>query len=153
MNIKDIPKKRLFLELFLPFLAFIILDLTTTYYGVCIKGGIELNPFGTFLAEKFGFLFLIPYSIGIYALIIAWITLTLKKFSDNELWKIIWIIIWCMIAFNYAKTIMYNFSTLIYAETRVEIVDRQELYPITEEQLKQIHEEFEPVRKDFCRLI
>jgi len=153
MDIERLNSKKLFLNLFLPFLTFIIIDLTTTYCGVCILGGLELNEFGIFIASKFGFLFLSFMQIGIYAFGMLFLTYLFKSLARSELWKIFLIVFWCLNLLSYSQIIVYNTSGIIHAVTGIKPVQTEKIVPLTKEQLREMEERFEPIRPDFCRLI
>lgn len=151
MKIQKMNYKILFLNLFLPFLTFIIIDLTTTYCGVCILGGLELNPLGIVIGSRFGFLFLSLFQVGIYAFGMAFLAYLFKSLAKSELWKIFLIVFWCLSLMSYSQIVVYNTSGIVYNTTGVKPVKIKS--ELTEEQFKELKEEFEPIRPDFCRLI
>lgn len=153
LKIEKADYKTLFLTLFLPFLTFIILDITTTYCGVCVLGGVELNPLGITIASRFGFLSLIPLTVGIYACGIAYLTYLFKVLAKNEIWKSFLIVFWCLSLISYSQTVVYNITDLIQTTTELPVVKQEKIISIPQEELKELYGEFEPIRPDFCRLI
>lgn len=153
MKIEEMGFKQIFISLYLPIAMLVSLDLITTYYGVCVLGGIELNPIGTLITKDRGFLILLPYQFGTYGLFIAGFSFFIRMFSKWELWRLIFLILFVIVLLDYVDIIIYNLVGILHEKTGFDVVSQSDLDPITNETLQEIQQEFEPNRNDFCRLL
>jgi len=151
MKIEEMSFKDIFLTIFYSMAILSFLDLATTYCGVCVLGGVELNLAGIKLASKHGFLFLIPIILTPYIILAMILAFALKRYSKYEIAKIMLTILWAYLLLEYAKTVVFNTVGLLQA-TGIP-VKQEQIIPVSEERLERAKEVFEPLREDFCRLI
>jgi ABC-type uncharacterized transport system fused permease/ATPase subunit len=137
---------------FIPIFIFIVFDLISTYIGVCVYKGFELNFEAINLASKYGYLILFPYQVGKYGIAILLLTLFFVKTERFE-WKIFIILIWSILLLNYSRTILLNSNNLIYLATGKMVVPSQQIVYYPPEYLQQAKTEFYKVKENFCRLI
>ena len=137
---------------FTPFIIFIVLDLITTYYGVCVLEGFEINLQAIKIASQHGYLSLFPYQIGRYGMLIFLLTVLYLKAPRFE-WKILFLVIWGILIFSYLRTTALNLNNLIFLATGKTMIPPQEIAYYPPEQLKRAKVEFEKAKANFCRLI
>jgi len=157
-NIEKSSFLELFKYIYLPILFFSLSDHITTYIGVCVLHGIELNPLAPFLA-RYGYLFITSLNIGSFTLIALLLTFLLKKSSRNELMKIVFIVFWINLLIFQAKTIAFNINslaTMILHKYPVQPHKLTEDANSPQEMVKIIQQAnitFTPHRNDFCRVL
>jgi len=154
IKIKDLSFEKLFLLLFTPFAFLMILDLASTYLGVCVLGGYELQAWAITFGVQYGFLFIASFYIFKYVISNLAIAYFLKKSQHHEIWKIFLIVVWAVSLISIAQSLMLNFNSLFGALTNVYIVPQKQLINIPISQAKEIAMAFEGgLRSRFCRLI
>jgi len=147
-----ITKKQIIWITFYPILLFSLLDLTTTYYGVCIHGGIELNVAGMRMMQKYGFLIGSLIYISKNILISGMFSVFLWKAKDTDLSKVFLIVVIVLFITELANVVVLNVNVLIYQLGGKGFAPRDEsTKDITPQQAQEIKETF--VREDFCRWI
>lgn len=147
-----ITKKEVILLTLIPGLVFSLMDLGTTYYGVCVNHGIELNINAINLAQRFGFLpagFIYICERLIIGLFLSYI---LWKCRVNEIARTFVLIVIVLYLTNFANVIVLNINALMYQETGSGFAppDSHEK-DMTPSQIQEVKDTF--VAKDFCRLI
>lgn len=147
-----ITKKQVMMVTIAPIIIFSILDLTTTYFGVCVFGGIELNVNAIKLVQKFGFIpggliwMFVNFLIGS---LLAWF---LWGSMENEISRTFMIVVIVLLLTDSANTIVLNINTLMYQNIGRGFAPRDSHEKdITPAQAEQIKETF--VMEEFCRLI
>jgi hypothetical protein len=147
-----ITKKQIISLTIVPVAVLCILDLASTYLGVCVFGGMEMNVNAIRLVQKFGFL---PggviYMMGQLAMVslIGWF---LWKSREDDLGRTFVTVMLVLFLTDFANTVVLNFNTLMYQNTGKSFAppdaNQKDITPIQQEQIIQT---FEPNK--FCRLI
>ena len=143
----------IWLVLFIPFIPFIIYDVVSTYYGVCLHGGYEMSSFALWLVPKIHYipasiLLFASYAFGTFGL--AWL---LEKFKHHDVWKIFLLVFWSLALLSYLQGFMINTNTLVYIHTNHTLVNPHSLVKTPPAELHRRAAIFHSVKKDFCKLI
>ena len=152
-SIKKASFKQLWLALYVPFIPFITYDLISTYWGVCIMGGFEMSPFALYFVPKIGYLPASLLLFGVYALNSGIIAYFIYICRNHDIWRFLFLLFWCLILLNYAKTFLLNTNTLLYMHANQTLVPQSELVSLPAEAVERRARIFYSVKKDFCRLI
>ena len=135
-----------------PIFIFALLDLLSTYYGVCVNHGIELNVNGINLMQEFGF---IPGGLlyMLFNMMIALIfSVLLWKSRHDEISRVFVIVVIVLFLTDLSTTVVMNVNTISYQETGSGFAPPDSNYKdVTPRQKQMINETFS--RNDFCRLI
>lgn len=147
-----ITKKQVITITIVPVMILSILDLATTYFGVCVFGGIEINVNAILLAQKFGFIPAGILWVGVQFIIASMLAWFLWASKSDDIGKTFMIVVIVLFLTDFANTVVLNFNTLSYQNIGRGFAPRDENQKdITPSQAKEIRETF--VREDFCRLI
>jgi len=143
----------------LPMLFLTLLDMITTYYGVCILKGIEMNKAMIELSSKYGFIFASALTICenltisfIFFLIYEW----LKKI---RLGLAVTVVYFLVILFYFTILLTINLNSIHYMLTNRELIPTTKMtrvifktFNITEKNLNETIQYFKTKRKYFCDL-
>lgn len=158
LSFEKTSRKKIFSELFAPFLVLITLDLAMTYYGVCIQGQIELNP-KALVIGKFGYLFVCMFQYGEFIFMCGLIAIGLKHYNKNTVKKFFLLFLWAFVLLGYVQTTMFNLNMLYAHRTGKFVVEPTDLTPEKDtmqefgEMVQQTGFSFESVRNDFCKVL
>jgi len=147
-----VTKKQLIGITLIPILIFSLLDLLTTYYGVCVHGGVELNLTGIQIMQKYGFLFggLIYISknilIGLLFYGFLW-----KGRKEIVTFVFVMVVV-VLFMTELANVVVLNVNTLLYQTIGTGFAPSDSnSKDVTPKQVEKIMDTFE--RDSFCRWI
>ena len=156
-------KQKMFFYPLAIFTAFLLLDLFSTYIGVCMLGHIEINDAAIKIAASYGFLMLFPYYmaervIASY-LIWAWHYIMHRHYRLG-IARPLAIAFMLLLCVGQLKMVVNNYGNIINELADAQVVDTSGLVDMPEQYLdvnvtepQMIGELFEPERSSFCRLI
>jgi hypothetical protein len=126
--------------------------LGTTYYGVCINEGIELNYNAILLAQKFGFLKAAGGYLILKTVISSFLAVIVYKSRKDQIYLTFMLIVAVLFLTDFANTIVLNINTLMYQEVGKTFAPPDEhMKDMSQQQVERVIQTFE--REDFCRLI
>jgi len=147
-----ITKKQIAGITLIPILIFSLLDLITTYYGVCVYGGIELNLTAIQILQRYGFLFGGLIYISKNMLIGSLFYIFLWKGRKEEITFVFTMVVVVLFLTELANVVVLNVNTLLYQKYDTGFAPSDShSKDITPEQAEKIIETFS--RDDFCRWI
>ena len=142
---------------FAPFLLFITLDFTSTWIGVCMLGGFEMNGMGVTLAGTIGFIptalvWCFSYAFCMAVLARAFIrSFDLPATPKKWFTRIGVVCIVIIAAFNYINILLMNASSLLQMTGH----DVQLVMPVAETVAAAAAQDFAEAggHTNFCRLV
>lgn len=144
-------KKILSLTL-IPTLLLSFLDLTSTYLGVCVFGGIELNPNAIKLIQNNGFILAGVLHMVVFSVIGLLLGFLLWKVRKDEIGRTMVLVIIVLFLTELSNTVVLNLNNIMYIMTGKSFAPPDEqLKGVTPMQAEQIGRTFD--RQSFCRLI
>ena len=136
-----ITKKQIAAITVVPVFILCILDLASTYLGVCVYGGTEMNVNAIRIAQTHGFLaggvIYIILKAGI-AGVMGWF---LWRGREDEISRIFTIVIIVLYLTDLSTVVVLNLNTLLYQNTGKSFAppdaNQQDITPIQQEQIIQ----------------
>lgn len=147
-----ITKKKILMFTLVPSLVLSLIDLSTTYVGVCVLGGIELNLNAMIIAQQFGFIGAGVFYTILKGFSVCLLALFLWKARNDEISRIFMIVMIVLFLTDFANVVVLNINTLMYQIYGIGFAPPdQSSEGVTPYQAEQIQKTFS--RRDFCRLI
>ncbi|MHA1402071.1 MAG: hypothetical protein ACTSQE_17110 [Candidatus Heimdallarchaeaceae archaeon] len=147
-----VTKKQLVGITFIPILILSLLDLITTYYGVCVHGGIELKLSGIKIIQTYGFLLGGIIYISKNMLISLLLYGFLWKGRESEVTFVFIMVVVVLFITELANVVVLNVNTLLYQTVGTGFAPADSnSKDITPKQAEEILETFD--RDNFCRWI
>ena len=148
----EITKKKVIMITIVPSLVLCLLDVMTTYFGVCIWDGIELNYTAIVISQKYGYMFLSVYHVAKSLFVGSLLAFYLWKARGDELSRIFLIVVLVLYLTDFANVVVLNVNTLMYQNFGVGFAPSDEhAKGISENSFKRLVSVFD--RSEFCRLV
>lgn len=116
--VEEIKKKELDRLILLPIFTLLFLDALSSYMGICLYGGIELNKEVIRLAYSLGFLganTVYMFFYMVLGVIVCWKLLTEK----NKYFQMFVMGLFAIYFVSHLKVVIINFSTLLFQSTGI----------------------------------
>lgn len=147
-----LTKKTILLYTVIPTFILAILDVMTTYIGVCYYGGIELNTNAIRKIQNYGFIIGSLDFIVVKSLIAGMFGIFLWSSRKDQFAMTFTIVLLVLFLTDFANTVVLNTNVLMYQTFGKGFAPRDEsARSVTPLQAEEIEKTF--VREEFCRLI
>ena len=149
---ESITKNKVIMITVVPTLVFALLDIMTTYFGVCFFGGVEMNYAAIVIAQKFGFIILGIYHVAKNMFIGGLFAFYMWHSRNDELSKMFLMVVIVLYLTDFANVVVLNVNTLLYQVFGVGFASPDEQgKDVSIQEWQRIDNVFDSSK--FCRLI